>query len=668
MITKFITFLTLITSITLSAQKNATSAKSPRVLARQITKNETSDSMKVVRVYEWITSHIAYDYDALKSGKSLPFATGADVLKSKKAICQGYSFLMAEMLKELEIPCIMVEGYSNVMLSDTLHYIAEADHQWVAVKLNNDWLACDPTWDAGYIGRIPKKDNWKKKHEGVLKKRKGKLDRIRNSKRSKRLTKRWDKRDQRHLDKVEKKGAQFTNKIGFVSQPSKHYFLQPADTFLYSHLPTQEGLQLRTKSIDMVSYTNIDRNMDSLLQHSTTSIDYKNYAETFYALPLQEQWLKIAQDGLKYNPVLYSGMAVHYNNYIGVHLSDKMRKEMGILEKGELKATLPELRQLNDSLKVYTKTAIKISKQANATLKKIVAAESKKFALTDKVSESEIKKLQKSSEASIQLVKKRKETDDKALKTIQEKRLKLGVNSSGKVEYQAEWIPDSFQAWMDSVQHQIKQIDSLRTSWDHIAHSDSIYQLRNDLLISALNNEHFNVEFLKASTPFYNDSIAYYDTIVAQQVNALNVYHKTIIPSLYYRTDVLKQAKELDRLIKTGTARLKNYSKAHVDLPLLKIQNYLLTTQSEMLMQIEKDLLQAKHDKSTLLRIEQTFKPYYKLLSKLMEEEIKFKKKNTAHNFDVLAKNQKRNQALFEAILSNSAKYEAYFKKVLGAK
>ncbi|MCC6702104.1 MAG: transglutaminase domain-containing protein [Fluviicola sp.] len=646
--------------------------KTTKSLSNYLTKDLSGDSAKAAVIYQWVTNNIAYDYAALKSGKPLVFKTGKDVLKVRKTVCQGYSCLLTELYKEAGISAVMVEGYTRSFRSDSIEYIAESDHEWVTFKVNNKWYLCDPTWDAGYLGRIPKKDNYALKRERTLKKREQKLDKASSVKKQEKLKKRWDKKDLKKAAKEEKAADEnpVTNKIGFVKYPQLNYFMTDPDTFLITHLPSVPAFQLRSHPITMPNYTSLSANWDSILQVSTTpQLDFTAYIEAFETKKLHDQWLSTANDGLVFNPYNYSTMAVHHHNYIGLSLNDNFRKSFGSIEKSDLSKSLTDLRSMNDSLEIYIKKAQKISKTANSITKRMVARESKLFKTTDKAANSGINKVLAAQKKSIENLKKSGATLAKTRETVAEKQAKILADSrdfSKPIAFDSTWLPIEFKAWKDSLFQQLLVIDSIRNDWDSLTHTDAIYNWRFEALKYAYETSYSNVYVIGSSPIYYDDTIAKQDTLIANQLVNLLSYHNEIMPQMMYPAEVMKAYKEAEKMIKAGNQRMKKFAQTHVDFNANRVTAYTQALSYQVLDAIQNDLASAQSDRRQLIQMEQAYQGDYEIIKQNLEDEKKYKEKNATYNQEVLKRNEKRSKAMYEELMKSSKKFEAYFFKVLG--
>jgi len=103
----------------------------------------------MLAVYNWVTDNIRYDIDKVGSGvyylQKQDFV--ADVIKSKRGVCQHYSELFNAIANELGYEAYVIGGYvlKNGEISDDI------GHAWNVVKRDGDWKLYDSTWGAGLL-------------------------------------------------------------------------------------------------------------------------------------------------------------------------------------------------------------------------------------------------------------------------------------------------------------------------------------------------------------------------------------------------------------------------------------------------------------------------------------------------------------------------------------
>jgi len=119
-----------------------------RRLAKKITKGKRGTMAKTRALYRWVTRNIRYDYESFRK-MILRHRSAINVLKDKKAVCTGYSFLFAALLRAEKIPVRIISGTA---LS---RYFGNRwiPHAWNQVKIGRRWINADATWDASTLTR-----------------------------------------------------------------------------------------------------------------------------------------------------------------------------------------------------------------------------------------------------------------------------------------------------------------------------------------------------------------------------------------------------------------------------------------------------------------------------------------------------------------------------------
>lgn len=126
--------------------------------AAELTADSTTDSEKVLAIYNYIVKNIKYDFKKAAKVQSFYLSNPDDTLKQKTGICYDYSILFASMLRSVGIPAKVLMGTSK----DIVGY-----HAWnqVYIKETDKWITVDTTIDAaqskssGSISAISKKVN-----------------------------------------------------------------------------------------------------------------------------------------------------------------------------------------------------------------------------------------------------------------------------------------------------------------------------------------------------------------------------------------------------------------------------------------------------------------------------------------------------------------------------
>ncbi|BAO76028.1 transglutaminase domain-containing protein [Winogradskyella sp. PG-2] len=135
-------------------------------LSYKLTSNLNTDADRFRAIYRWVCANIANDYGLYLKNKhkrqrfkddSLKFKTWnrdfrralfKKLLKRKRTICTGYAYLVKKLAQLSNIECEIVQGYGRVSTTD-IENLDLPNHSWNAVKLDNKWYLCDPTWASG---------------------------------------------------------------------------------------------------------------------------------------------------------------------------------------------------------------------------------------------------------------------------------------------------------------------------------------------------------------------------------------------------------------------------------------------------------------------------------------------------------------------------------------
>ncbi|OIQ30450.1 MAG: hypothetical protein BM564_03530 [Bacteroidetes bacterium MedPE-SWsnd-G2] len=135
------------------------------LLTQNLTINLNTDVEKFRAIYTWVCSNISNDYnlsfrnnrrrnkyvqdeDNLTQWNKEFNAKVFKTLKRKhKTLCTGYAYLIKSMAILANIECKIINGYGKNSQTGSKD-LRSPNHSWNAVKLNNKWYLCDPTWSA----------------------------------------------------------------------------------------------------------------------------------------------------------------------------------------------------------------------------------------------------------------------------------------------------------------------------------------------------------------------------------------------------------------------------------------------------------------------------------------------------------------------------------------
>lgn len=261
--------------------------KDVQSLTAYLIKPAKDDKEKVRSFYVWLTENIAYDiqayrsFDPAKIGDIKP----DDVLKRRKAVCQGYSELFQEMCRLADIKCYVIPGYSKGFgYQPENHSFTYADHAWNAVYLNDQWYLIDATWGSGGVDKQMK----------------------------------------------------------YIQQFNEKYFLTSPQVFVRDHLPLQPVWQLLDCPVSMKAFAAGEEAIaKELATPSKKCTDYHQKISELEHLPTQEQALQNATDAYAFNPANHQVMARGYIDYAN-YIMKSIKPEMHTIEEIKEGAVLQE--------------------------------------------------------------------------------------------------------------------------------------------------------------------------------------------------------------------------------------------------------------------------------------------------------------------------------------
>lgn len=136
------------------------------LLANNLTSGLETDVERFRVIYIWVCQNIKNDYklyaknkrkrkrfeeDSVKLEqwndrfKKKVFAT---LSKRRRTICTGYAYIVKVLSELADIDCKIIDGFGKTSTTSVAE-LTTANHSWNAVKLNNKWYLCDPTWASG---------------------------------------------------------------------------------------------------------------------------------------------------------------------------------------------------------------------------------------------------------------------------------------------------------------------------------------------------------------------------------------------------------------------------------------------------------------------------------------------------------------------------------------
>lgn len=348
------------TAIGISAPGNV--SRDYKELAHYLCDGLPHDRDKANAIYNWITHNIKYDIKSFQKG-DIKHPKIEKVLKSRLALCEGYSLLFTEMCREVGLKAVGIDGYAKDWVFDNGDKLYIPRHEWSAVMIDGQWELADPTWGAGGIVQAPTT-----------------IRRI--------------------LNKITRKKVTYAKHLKFRFKYDPKYFLEDPAEFKLKHLPTDPLWQLA----DTVMPLNIFEAGDSAIRKfNAQSKPKKNDPELtrISQLPDEQKNFEMADRAYAFNNRYPVVLAMKYTyraaSEVEKALTDSTVEDGKILVSDAVTALRKSEEYIKEqkkafpdeysSLKKKNKTKNQLAKQDIRKIKtddKRLIAESKKFVHTAK--------------------------------------------------------------------------------------------------------------------------------------------------------------------------------------------------------------------------------------------------------------------------------------------
>ncbi len=114
-------------------------------LVASLIEGADDDSVRLDRIFEYVTGTITYDREAYRAGNKRINQSISEILERKRAVCWGFSQLITVMCREAGIRSWSVVGYthSRYGIDENFDY---PDHAWNVVELDGKYALLDATW------------------------------------------------------------------------------------------------------------------------------------------------------------------------------------------------------------------------------------------------------------------------------------------------------------------------------------------------------------------------------------------------------------------------------------------------------------------------------------------------------------------------------------------
>ena len=297
---------------------------SAKKLSKYLTSKYTNELDKVHSIHAWITEKIKYDVDKIIKHTNETYSA-KQILRRRKATCIEYATLFNELCKAANIKSYTVNGYDKGTgyLKGDIFIIAE--HAWNVVKINDKWNLIDIGWDSGFL--------------------------------------RYDEQKSKELLHKYFNLPVIHNKLVFVKNPIKKYFLSSPSEFVKTHLPCNPMWQLLDNPIDLETFETRPETIDANIKHYEKSnyigYNYSDSIKNYLSLRANLKALYLAKDANLFNYNNNRVVAQNYINYSELTITHPRGDENEKLD--ELKKSLSYLM----ISKEYIKKLIKQNKNLN---------------------------------------------------------------------------------------------------------------------------------------------------------------------------------------------------------------------------------------------------------------------------------------------------------------
>ncbi len=251
-------------------------------LTAYLIKDATSDQEKVRNFYLWLTHHITYDVEdfldfstkpiMIRDIKTVKKGVINSGLRNREAVCQGYSYMMEEMCRLANIPCMYIAGFTKSRPSGT--NIHQPTHAWNAIQVDGEWKLVDVTWGAGNMNM---------------------------------------------------------ETLKFIKKFDEQWFMPDPKEFVLSHLPEDPMWQLVDCPIDHADfYADSSEKIQTHLKQDKVCYAFQDSINRYLTLEEHEQLLMTARNSHAFHPKNKRRMFQSYMNY-GASIGEQMQVEIASL-------------------------------------------------------------------------------------------------------------------------------------------------------------------------------------------------------------------------------------------------------------------------------------------------------------------------------------------------
>jgi len=112
------------------------------ILAKELTKDATTDREKLEIIHTYVINNVRYDYQKASSLPKGYIPNADDTLATGTGICYDFAAITGSMLRSVDVPSKLVKGYSSY---------TPVYHAWNEVLIDGEWVVVDASTDSIYV-------------------------------------------------------------------------------------------------------------------------------------------------------------------------------------------------------------------------------------------------------------------------------------------------------------------------------------------------------------------------------------------------------------------------------------------------------------------------------------------------------------------------------------
>lgn len=112
-----------------------------KTIAKEILSGLNKPEEKLRAIHDWVAENIYYDQDLYFQIFDCPSFGYGSTLDAKKGVCEDYTRIFCQLVREADIPCAPIYGPACGLNG-------WEDHAWNEAYIDGRWIIIDTTWDS----------------------------------------------------------------------------------------------------------------------------------------------------------------------------------------------------------------------------------------------------------------------------------------------------------------------------------------------------------------------------------------------------------------------------------------------------------------------------------------------------------------------------------------